>query len=147
MKRGLKVETPNGYIQQRPEDARITPMKRGLKAGAGVQGAGSGTDARITPMKRGLKEVPGLVEAGRQEDARITPMKRGLKDLLHLCSRMILRQDARITPMKRGLKASDFQVLTPMRVRCKDYPDEKGTERRSPPTVQTMSPLMQGLPR
>ncbi len=63
-------------------------------------------DARITPMKRGLKGRIPSRKPGRPEDARITPMKRGLKGR-DSGRNFVTAIDARITPMKRGLKGTE----------------------------------------
>ncbi len=55
-------------------------------------------------------------------------MKRGLK--VGMKSQYTRDElDARITPMKRGLKAQSGKPKIIRAGRCKDYPDEKGTER------------------
>ncbi len=56
-------------------------------------------------------------------------MKRGLKGTEDHATLREKSLDARITPMKRGLKASSRTGGWHFSHRCKDYPDEKGTER------------------
>ncbi len=75
-------------------------------------------------------------------------MKRGLKVPMRRCPVFVPDLDARITPMKRGLKDESLAQLEAGHFRCKDYPDEKGTER-----VAYIGDfghgylMMQGLPR
>ncbi len=75
-------------------------------------------------------------------------MKRGLKGSLTTAKIGGLVPDARITPMKRGLK--DCLYTSPIFSfgGCKDYPDEKGTERIGELSGKRSAEMkMQGLPR
>ncbi len=106
-------------------------MKRGLKESQASGQRAKDIDARITPMKRGLKGSTLCTGPGtKRADARITPMKRGLKVSVRKDADAV-RVDARITPMKRGLKVRERPGGVYRPGRCKDYPDEKGTERSS----------------
>ncbi len=81
MKRGLKEEGVD-LQPTRIKDARITPMKRGLKGCLRFSAwISNPPDARITPMKRGLKAPTTIRLNSGGCDARITPMKRGLKGI------------------------------------------------------------------
>ncbi len=62
-------------------------------------------------------------------DAGITPMKRGLKAFHTFPPTLPASGDAGITPMKRGLKGNIHPGAICCGPRCRDYPDEKGTER------------------
>ncbi len=55
-------------------------------------------------------------------------MKRGLKELNPGSFEYQQAMDAGITPMKRGLKAGIALPQWLPKGRCRDYPDEKGTE-------------------
>ncbi len=99
-------------------------------------------------MKRGLKGQHGHeLIFDRRFDAGITPMKRGLKVHSGSSASTMILIDAGITPMKRGLKEHKAEDKRYERERCRDYPDEKGTERGVASSVGLGHATMQGLPR
>ena len=152
MKRGLKVllglssNAGTGLIV-----TTVSPMKRGLKvliAGKYHYNAQNGilkVVTTVSPMKRGLKAIALIYRNRSSKQGRYNrfPDEKGTeRPVKTSMNRHAHRDVTTVSPMKRGLKAPSQREVMDRERRCYNrFPDEKGTESKSPVkcTIDTRS--------